>query len=218
MVRARLTELEASVLGSLSVCQPCTAYVIRRLYAKSVTPTWSASAGTIYPALQRLVRRGLVRAEVSNHGRRQSRVLSLTAAGQRRLEAWLEEPLEADVLGPPMDLLRTRVGFLGVLSPAKQRRFLEGAIVLMRAEHSRVKHYFDTKPHDSEWDRLILDGLLDMQRTRARLLARGLAMLKRKAAGSRPGAVARVTLARTATRRTTTRARRRRASRNGTGS
>ena len=62
MPRVPLTELEATVLGELSIQQPCTAYAIRRAFAQSPTPTWSGSAGTIYPVLERLLRRKLVRA------------------------------------------------------------------------------------------------------------------------------------------------------------
>jgi len=105
-----LTELEAAVLGEVSVQEPCTAYAVRQAFARSPTPTWSGSAGTIYPALERLEQRRLVRSRASRRGRRLSRVLSLTPLGRERLCAWVMEPLTPAVVGAPMDPLRVRIG------------------------------------------------------------------------------------------------------------
>src|SRR5262249_12292130 len=52
---------------------------------------------------------------------------ALTAAGQRALLRWLGPPLSPLTVGAPPDPVRTRVGFLGLLSPAARRAFLAEA-------------------------------------------------------------------------------------------
>lgn len=56
-------------------------------------PFWAESVGQIYPTLKRLEEEGLVRAvRPADGGRRSRKVYRITAAGLRRLRAWLEEP------------------------------------------------------------------------------------------------------------------------------
>ncbi|HZE88705.1 MAG TPA: PadR family transcriptional regulator, partial [Verrucomicrobiae bacterium] len=71
-MRARkgLSELEGATLGVVWSEQPCTPYAIRRVFQTSPSPFWSGSAGAIYPLVERLETRGLVRAEATMTGRR----------------------------------------------------------------------------------------------------------------------------------------------------
>ena len=115
------------MLGVLSDLGPCTAYAVRCEFLESASPYWSGSAGAIYPLLRRLGALGLVQESPHAEGRRKSALLSLTPTGRAALAGWLLPPLPDLVVGVPSDPLRTRVGFLPVLSPAQRRQFLADA-------------------------------------------------------------------------------------------
>src|SRR5262245_54643433 len=122
-----LTELEGCVLGVVRARGPCTPYAVRREFLASLTPYWSGSAGAIYPLVERLTRRRLLRAVRPTGDGRRGTLYALTAAGQRALLRWLGPPLSPLTVGAPPDPVRTRVGFLGLLSPAARRAFLAEA-------------------------------------------------------------------------------------------
>src|SRR5262245_30684654 len=102
--RARaLTDLEACVLGVVWRDGPCTAYAVRRELADSTAPRWSASAGSIYPVLQRLEAVGLVAATTRSWGARGKREFAATAAGQEQLRAWVPAKGASEFGGPSYD-------------------------------------------------------------------------------------------------------------------
>jgi len=121
------SEIEGSVLAMVWAEGPLTPYAIRKDFLNSPNPQWSGSAGTIYPLIARLRRRGWIRSEVRLRGKRKGNYISLTATGLRALRRWLCAPLAEWVVGVPPDPLRTRVRFLGVLSSREQREFLRAA-------------------------------------------------------------------------------------------
>jgi DNA-binding PadR family transcriptional regulator len=123
----RTSEIEACVLALVWDEGPLTPYAIRKVFLKSPSPQWSGSAGTIYPLVSRLVRRGWIRSEVRLRGKRKGNQISLTAAGLRILRRWLAVPLQGWVAGVPPDPLRTRVRFLGALSADQRRQFIRRA-------------------------------------------------------------------------------------------
>ena len=161
-----LTELEAAVLGELSLQQPCTAYSIRRAFAESPTTTWSSSAGTIYPVLERLERRKLIRSREVNRGKRVIGVLRLTPAGTKQLKHWLMNRLDREVLGPQVDLLRLRVGFLSELSRAQQIRFLERSIEGLTVDVRQAERRARSTSERSKWAIHASRAVLMIQRAR----------------------------------------------------
>lgn len=125
--RDALSEIEACVLGLISVEGPATPYAIRKVFLDSPSPQWSGSAGTIYPLMERLRRRQLIRSEHFRTGKRHGRKISLTAAGALALKRWLAAPVPNWVAGVPPDPLRTRIRFLAACSRQMQREFLASA-------------------------------------------------------------------------------------------
>lgn len=123
----QLSEIEGCVLGLLSVEGPATPYAIRRVFLRSPNPQWSGSAGTIYPLIQRLLRRKLIRSKLCLTGKRRSQRISVTPSGSRALKQWLSVPIPEWVAGVPPDPLRTRVRFLDAISATQQRVFLQNA-------------------------------------------------------------------------------------------
>jgi DNA-binding PadR family transcriptional regulator len=148
-----LTELEGCVLGNVREMGPCTPYAVRREFLASTTPYWSGSAGAIYPLIKRLEKRGLLRAVRRTGDRRGGTLYALTAAGGRALGRWLGPPFSPLTTGTPPDPVRTRVGFLGQLTPGRRRAFLAAA----EADLSRQLAAGDRAPAD-EYDRWAIRG------------------------------------------------------------
>jgi DNA-binding PadR family transcriptional regulator len=123
----QLSEIEGCVLGLLSLEGPATPYAIRKAFLQSPNPQWSGSAGTIYPLIERLLRRKLIRSKLFLAGKRRGHQISVTPAGSRALRLWLSLPIPEWVAGVPPDPLRTRVRFLGVISRNQRRAFLQNA-------------------------------------------------------------------------------------------
>jgi len=123
----QLSEIEGCVLGLLSVEGPATPYAIRKVFLQSPNPQWSGSAGTIYPLIERLLRRKLIRSKLCLTGKRRGQRISVTAPGSRALKQWLSVAIPEWVAGVPPDPLRTRVRFLGAISDTQQRAFLQNA-------------------------------------------------------------------------------------------
>jgi DNA-binding PadR family transcriptional regulator len=121
----RLSELEGVVVGILWLRGPQTAYAIRQVFARSASPQWASSAGTIYPLVQRLEKRRLIRSEAHSTGRRRARKYALTAVGQRALRAWIGPPLPLSALSLPIDAMRTRIWYLGALSERERTALIK---------------------------------------------------------------------------------------------
>ena len=127
-MKQALSEIEGCVLALIHESGPATSYAIRKEFLSSPSPQWSGSAGTIYPLVERLQRRGLIRTTTHHTGRRPGRRLSLTAIGVRAFRRWLSIPVADWVGGIPPDPLRSRVRFLGALPPSGQRAFVAEAV------------------------------------------------------------------------------------------
>ena len=85
----------ARVILGLLAWRPRTGYEIKQVTDQSTRFFWGASYGQIYPELRRLEAAGLVESREEPRGRVPRRVFSLTQAGRKALDAWLEEPEEA---------------------------------------------------------------------------------------------------------------------------
>ncbi len=136
-----LSRLELALLGSVSTGEPGTAYWLRRQFQQSLSSFFSGSAGAVYPAVERLEKRSLIRATVRQEGRRTSRRYRLTPSGKKALKEWLLPPLPPEDVAFTMDPVRTRVYYLDTLSPQERKRFVEEAlarakrrVVVVRAE------------------------------------------------------------------------------------
>ncbi len=83
-------------------------------------PEWRDSTGSIYPAIERLVSRGLISVSPRAGDRRGRRDLSVTLSGADAVRSWLVnlDPCEAKVSPDP---IRTRVSFLDQLVSNSER-------------------------------------------------------------------------------------------------
>ena len=140
-----LSRLELAVLGLVAKGEPCTGYWIRRQLQTSLSSFFSASAGAVYPAVERLEGRSLIRATVLKKGRRTSRSYRLTQQGRRALEKWLQPPLARDEVAFTMDPVRTRVFYLDLLSSGVRRRFVEDALAQAKRWVAEVRAESDQR-------------------------------------------------------------------------
>jgi DNA-binding PadR family transcriptional regulator len=101
--------------------------MIRKEFLTSPSPQWSGSAGAIYPLMERMERRGLIRSDPHSTGNRQSRLYRITRPGLRVFRAWLGPPHAPKTIGVPSDPLRTRIEFLTALDFQSRKVFIENA-------------------------------------------------------------------------------------------
>ena len=164
-----VTELEAVTLGCVATRGPCTAYSVRREFARAPSARFSGSAGAIYPLLRRLEERGLLQSRSADTGKRPASEYSITRAGRAALRMWLRSSLEpADAFAD--DPLRTRMLFLDQLSPAARIEWVEAAEAAVRAQEGRIRAYEANAP-DTVWVRLANENARRLNRTRLRWLA-----------------------------------------------
>lgn len=112
------TEGEGTILAIIHRHQPVTAYQLRSLGKTDLVANFNTSKGKIYPVIQRLLARQLLRAEDVVGDRRKAKRLYCTARGQQALRNWLRIRAEDEILTD--DPLRDRVQSLSILKPNEQ--------------------------------------------------------------------------------------------------
>jgi len=156
----KLSEIEACVLALVSVDGPATPYAIRNVFLTSPNPQWSGSAGTIYPLVERLKRRKLIRTKVFRTGKRRGNMILLTSAGSQAVRRWLSLPVPEWVAGVPPDPLRTRVRFLDVLNARQRRAFFQDAYQRMWAHVRTIQADCERKHGKGGFPYLMARGAL----------------------------------------------------------
>ena len=153
-----LTELESCTLGVIRQYQPCSTYRVRSEFARSTTTAWSASAGSIYPVIDRLVRAGYVRIHGRSRDARGRRDLALTRRGARVLRDWIMN-LDPSLARATPDPIRSRVCFLDQLSSDGDRHELLALAEELTGAMIRELRAEERTPGDvTEMDRLAAIG------------------------------------------------------------
>src|SRR5215471_11034171 len=127
MVSKEQTLLGYALLGLIRLRQPSSGYDLRKAFAGRPMATFSDSPGSIYPALKRLERSGMVSCTLdeTSHVRRRA-LYRLSSKGKRALERWLTQPIKADDVLRSMPELFLRFSFLeDCLGPRACVSFLE---------------------------------------------------------------------------------------------
>ncbi len=167
-----MTELESTVLGVVWLRGPCTAYAVRQEFLASSSSYWTASTGAIYPLLRRLEEGGLIRAAEEEWGTKGKRAFSITPKGVTALQEWIGPPLEQWTGQPTFDPVRTRLSFLGALTPARRRKFVAEARENVEAAMVRLEERIASLDRDAEpFEYLVLLGTREELRGRKRWLA-----------------------------------------------
>jgi DNA-binding PadR family transcriptional regulator len=166
----KLSEIEGCVLGLLAVDGPATPYAIRKVFQDSPNPQWSGSAGTIYPLIERLLRRKLIRSKVCLTGKRRGHRISVTRSGSWALQQWLSVPIPEWVAGVPPDPLRTRIRFLGAVGNKIRQRFLQNAHDRTQAHLAAIEVDCARRRTRGTFEYLIARGALLSMRSRRTFL------------------------------------------------
>jgi DNA-binding PadR family transcriptional regulator len=166
-----MTELESTVLGVVWLRGPCTAYVVRQEFLASSSSYWTASTGAIYPLLRRLEESGLISAAEQEWGTKGKKAFSITAQGVAALREWIGPPLEPWTGLPTFDPIRTRLSFLGALTPAARRKFVAEAQKNVEAAMTQLEARITSLDRQAErFEYLVLLGTREELRGRKRWL------------------------------------------------
>ncbi|MGE0047160.1 MAG: PadR family transcriptional regulator [Hyphomonadaceae bacterium] len=148
--RARgATDLEGAALGFLARAGTCTPYAVKAAFAASPTEFWSASAGAIYPLMERLAARGLISVSRDKQDGRARRTIKITQKGRRAFETWLFDSKRA--LDAGFDPLRTRLLFSDLMSAAQKRAFLTAALEGLETDSGPAPEMAHTLALRSAW-------------------------------------------------------------------
>jgi PadR family transcriptional regulator AphA len=124
--RSRLTSFEHVLLGMVFM-QPSTGYDLKRRFATTAMGVYQPSSGALYPALDRLERRDLLRSEMPPpaQGGRPRRLYQLTEGGREAHLAWVREPVVPETVSQDLGLHLLRFVMMAhVLSGDAVLRFL----------------------------------------------------------------------------------------------
>jgi len=159
-----LTELESCALGVIRQIQPCSTYQVRRAFARSPTSQWSASAGSLYPVIERLLRLKLIRAENRAGDARGRRDLSVTKKGVQAIRNWIMR-LEPAAAASTPDPIRSRAHFLDLLgSEPKRAAFLLQAEKLTQSAIRETRIFLVAERKNSQTDYLAsIGGLFQLE-------------------------------------------------------
>ncbi|MFC1544252.1 PadR family transcriptional regulator [Gemmatimonadota bacterium] len=110
--------------------RPSSGYDLRKLFAESHLHHFSSSPGAIYPALQRLEKKGLIFGTTEQGDTlRPRRVYEITDEGTKILHAWLARPVARDDVVSNIKELTLRFAFMGdLLDDDATLQFLNGLI------------------------------------------------------------------------------------------
>jgi DNA-binding PadR family transcriptional regulator len=138
MKRESTSVLGYALLGLVHQ-KPSSGYDLRKIFAETAMGSYSSSPGAIYPALERLEKRGLLRSEVEEgSGLRRRRVYRLTANGTRELKRWLSRAVTRGEVVRGIAELMLRFAFMERTLGAR------GAIQFLRNLQSELDDYVPT--------------------------------------------------------------------------
>jgi len=163
-----LSELEGVSLGIVYNFQPCTAYFVRRELRESPSSHWQASAGSVYPLLARLQKRGLLASLADDGDKRGRKHFSVTRKGERAIKTWILAGAEPDMVAAIMDPIRSRMFFLSLLDTAQKKQYLDDLLELMEDFFEQTRLRLAQSPEDEDLYRY-LAALGAMKTTQARL-------------------------------------------------
>jgi DNA-binding PadR family transcriptional regulator len=127
------------VLAMVLRNQPVTAYRIRRIFADSIVTNYTNSTGTIYPIIQRLVRRGYVAAQVVKDSKRGAEHLRCTGAGVEAIRKWIQRIDGEDLVLE--DPLRDKLSHMAVLEPSERIRWLNALRAALTASLAELEEF-----------------------------------------------------------------------------
>lgn len=147
------TSIDFAILG-LVYQEPRTGYGIRMVFETTALGNYSSSPGTIYPALKRLSKLGLIESLPQEEGRKN--IFHLTESGKKTLQTWLTQPLVQKDIEKKKEELFLRFAFMDdLVSPSQKIIFLQSFHDLLQDYIQQLEAY-----HQMAFEQLPLHGRL----------------------------------------------------------
>lgn len=181
METKRLTTLGYIILGLLHR-EKLTGYGVRKVFETTPMRRHSSSPGTIYPALRRLQKFGLIeQVLVEKENQKPKKYFHLTPEGERRLGAWLHLPIEEEDIEKRLPELFLRFVFMeNVVSLKKRIQFLESFKKEIERYVLRLEQFRDaTRNKMSLHGSLALEHGIEGHKVQARWAAHAIETLKK---------------------------------------
>jgi DNA-binding PadR family transcriptional regulator len=126
--------LEFIILGFLME-REFTGYDIKQKISISTINFYEASFGSIYPALKRLEKDGLIDVREKIEAGRLKKYYRIREAGRERFQAWLEEPM---VVHPSRHEHLVKLFFFGLLPRERARELIAEFIRFLQQKRERI--------------------------------------------------------------------------------
>lgn len=142
---ATIPQLGYALLGLLQG-KPSSGYDLRKIFSSTSMRTYSDSPGSIYPALLRLEKQGLIRGSIET-GSRRRQVFRLTPKGLNELRKWITAPVTRDdvVRFPDSVLLRFAFSEI-VVGPAASLELLRSLANALKAQVATLREEYEAFP------------------------------------------------------------------------
>lgn len=176
---SRLTDDEGTFLALLIRVQPATAYQLSKIYADSPVSNFGTSKGKVYPLVERLERRGLLKKRAVSGDARRSEWLECTSAGRQAVHDWVMDIKPTHLLLD--DPLRTKLQSFDLLERDEQLEWIVRAKAGLQEKLGELEAYaasvtvpFKDQVHDNavssvrsrmEWLDRVLAGVVRSERT-----------------------------------------------------
>jgi DNA-binding PadR family transcriptional regulator len=157
-----LTDNEGGLLAVILRQQPLTTYQIVKIYERSPASSINESKGSVYPLVERLIKRGLVTTEASAQGKRTAQLLSCTEAGRVAVREWVRSIRLPHVLLD--DPLRSKVMSFDLLSRDEQLQWIVEMKELVETKKRQVEEFH--REHELAYEPVIYANAMGHLRAR----------------------------------------------------
>lgn len=170
MTNGNLTLLEFALIG-LTAQSPKSGYDVQQVFETTEMRQFSSSPGSIYPALKRLERRGLLASEAEASGDRTRRVYRPTETGHERLAAWVVASVTVEEIREEGRAPILRFAFLGAVDADRRsvERFLRSYRESLEVYEGELRSVAEEMAgHTSPYPRLaVLHGIEQVRAQRS---------------------------------------------------
>jgi len=129
-------DIKSILLGFLTR-QPLTGYELKKRFSISFSFFSGASYGSIYPALKKMEREGLVTQQLEiQDGTPNRKVYSITAAGRKAFIEALTAPFHWEM---PKNVFLTRLFFFAHVSPEERKTAVRGHLESLKEAQRELK-------------------------------------------------------------------------------
>lgn len=140
----RASSLEYCLLALIENRQS-SGYDLRKILTQTPMRHYSDSPGSIYPALQRLERRGWIKSSTDRASRRRRVAYRLTLKGATELNSWLATPVDQEQIAYRLDEVMLRLSFHHLLRDhASLAVFLASMARAAKLYAAMLKHFIRT--------------------------------------------------------------------------